>query len=219
IVQGWATRPSTLTGWPWRRPEGIPGTLTARISASPSPKAISCTTYSGSPFSSARGCLVSNARTGWGSRAHRNAIADVFTGSFMVSLLQGYRLVALYDAAYRIPRRPSSTPVRERVSSLHGRARTNPARGSGSGGPRRLDQGLPRGGRRDPCHPRPTAGLRVRDAACQRTPRHLPAGQRATDPGSRPHLASGGTVTSRLGGADRRLKGARRPAHQSRENQ
>jgi hypothetical protein len=28
---------------------------------------------------------VSNARTGWGSRAHRNAIEDVSTGSFMLS--------------------------------------------------------------------------------------------------------------------------------------
>src|SRR5215213_1520035 len=44
IVQGWATSPDTLTGWPWRRPEGIPGTLTARISASPSPRAMSWTT-------------------------------------------------------------------------------------------------------------------------------------------------------------------------------
>src|SRR5215216_6759457 len=48
----------------------MPGTLTARISASPSPRAINCTTNSGSPFSSARGCLVSNANTGWGSKAH-----------------------------------------------------------------------------------------------------------------------------------------------------
>jgi hypothetical protein len=31
--------------------EGRPGTLTARISAAPSLRAISCTTYSGSPFS------------------------------------------------------------------------------------------------------------------------------------------------------------------------
>jgi hypothetical protein len=31
--------------------------------------------------------LVSNARSGWGSRAHRNAIEDVSTGSFMLSLL------------------------------------------------------------------------------------------------------------------------------------
>src|SRR5918994_7417342 len=86
IVQGWATKPWTLTGWPWRMPEGIPGTLTARISAAPSPRAISWTTYSGSPFSSARGCLVSNARTGCGSRAHRNAMADVSTGSFTLFL-------------------------------------------------------------------------------------------------------------------------------------
>src|SRR5829696_2470999 len=70
-------------------PEGIPGTLTARISASPSASAMSWTTYSGSPFSSARGCLVSNARTGWGSRAHRNAIAEVSTGSFMLSSFSG----------------------------------------------------------------------------------------------------------------------------------
>src|SRR4029453_14707247 len=63
MVQGWATSPVTLTGCPWRRPEGRPGTLTARISAAPSVMAISCTTYSGSPFSSARGPLVSNATT------------------------------------------------------------------------------------------------------------------------------------------------------------
>src|SRR5215217_1707972 len=44
IDQGWATSPCTLTGWPWRMPEGRPGTLTARISASPSARAISCTT-------------------------------------------------------------------------------------------------------------------------------------------------------------------------------
>ena len=87
MVQGWATKPWTLTGWPWRRPEGWPGTLTARISAAPSVMAMSCTRYSGSPFSSARGRLVSKSTTGSASTAHRNAIAEVSTGSFMVSLL------------------------------------------------------------------------------------------------------------------------------------
>src|SRR5215212_5898872 len=44
MVQGWATRPCTLTGWPWRMPaEGRPGTLTPMISAAPSVMAISCT--------------------------------------------------------------------------------------------------------------------------------------------------------------------------------
>src|SRR5215216_4203941 len=76
MVQGWATRPVTLTGWPWRRPEGMPATLTARISAAPSVMAISCTRYSGSPFSSALGRLVSKSTTGSASTAHRNAIAD-----------------------------------------------------------------------------------------------------------------------------------------------
>jgi hypothetical protein len=85
MAQGWATSPCTLTGWPWRMPEGRPGTLTARISASPSARAMSWMTYSGSPFSSARGRLVSKSRTGCGSRAHRNAMADVSTGSFMAT--------------------------------------------------------------------------------------------------------------------------------------
>jgi hypothetical protein len=46
-------------------------------------------TYSGSPFSSALGRLVSKSRTGCGSRAHRNAIAEVSTGSFMLSSFSG----------------------------------------------------------------------------------------------------------------------------------
>src|SRR4029453_12668569 len=88
MVQGWATSPDTLTGWPWRIPgPGRPGTLTGMISAAPSLSAMSCTTYSGSPFSSARGRLVSKSTTGSASTAHRNAIADVSTGSFMLSLL------------------------------------------------------------------------------------------------------------------------------------
>src|SRR5215207_4372923 len=88
MVQGWATSPETLTGWPWRMPgPGRPGTLTARISAAPSVMAISCTRYRGSPFSSARGRLVSKSTTGSASTAHRNAIAEVSTGSFMLSLL------------------------------------------------------------------------------------------------------------------------------------
>ena len=38
MVQGWATRPVTLTGTPWRMAaEGAPGTLTASRSADPSP--------------------------------------------------------------------------------------------------------------------------------------------------------------------------------------
>jgi hypothetical protein len=53
----------------------------------PSPSAMSCTTYRGSPLPSARGCRVSKSKTGWGSRAHRNAIAEVSTGSFKLSLL------------------------------------------------------------------------------------------------------------------------------------
>src|SRR5829696_3912163 len=45
LDQGWATSPVTLTGWPWRMAwDGWPGTLTARISASPSARAISWTT-------------------------------------------------------------------------------------------------------------------------------------------------------------------------------
>src|SRR5215216_1652054 len=94
----------------------MPGTLTARISAAPSARAMSWMTYSGSPFSSARGRLVSKSRSGCGSRAHRNAIADVSTGSFMLSLLPGLsssgpirrsvqypldgRLVPLYESEY-----------------------------------------------------------------------------------------------------------------------
>src|SRR5512132_3366861 len=84
---GLGDQPDTLTGWPWRIPEGWPGTLTARISAAPSARAISCTTSSGSPFSSALGRRVSKSRTGCGSRAHRNAIAEASTGSFMLTLL------------------------------------------------------------------------------------------------------------------------------------
>ena len=88
MVQGCATSPWTLTGCPWRMAwDGMPGTLTARISAAPSARAMSWMTYSGSPFSSALGRLVSKSRTGCGSRAHRNAIADVSTGSFNLFLL------------------------------------------------------------------------------------------------------------------------------------
>ncbi len=31
MVQGWATRPVTLTGWPWRRPEGHPVKVTGLV--------------------------------------------------------------------------------------------------------------------------------------------------------------------------------------------
>src|SRR5262245_41279950 len=48
---------------------------------------MSCTRYSGSPLPSARGWRVSKSKTGWGSRAQRNAIAEVSTGSFMLRLL------------------------------------------------------------------------------------------------------------------------------------
>src|SRR5512132_3214615 len=88
MVQGWATRPVTFTGAPWRMAEdGTPGTLTASRSADPSPIARSWMTYSGSPFSSARGRLVSKSTTGSGGRAHRNAMAEVSIGSFMAVLL------------------------------------------------------------------------------------------------------------------------------------
>src|SRR5688572_25834067 len=88
MVQGWATRPVTLTGTPWRMAvEGAPGTLTASRSAEPSPMARSWMTYRGSPFSSARCCLVWKSTTGSGARAHRNAMAEVSTGSFMDCLL------------------------------------------------------------------------------------------------------------------------------------
>jgi hypothetical protein len=47
---------------------------------------------------------VSNARSGCGSRAHRNAIAEVSTGSFILSLLPGLSSRdPLTTAAYRIP--------------------------------------------------------------------------------------------------------------------
>src|SRR5215216_5636026 len=67
--------------------EGTPGTLTAIRSAEPSPMASSWMTYRGSPFSSARGRLVSKSTTGSGGIAHRNAMAEVSTGSFIGGLL------------------------------------------------------------------------------------------------------------------------------------
>ena len=46
MVQGWATKPVTLTGWPWRIAcDGVPGTLTASRSAEPSPMATSIQVY------------------------------------------------------------------------------------------------------------------------------------------------------------------------------
>src|SRR5215218_4720234 len=103
MVQGWATRPVTLTGMPWRMAEdGTPGTLTASRSAEPSPMAKSWMTYRGSPFSSARGCLVWKSITGSGARAHRNAMAEVSIGSFTADLLrlgpQSRALVSEYRA-------------------------------------------------------------------------------------------------------------------------
>jgi hypothetical protein len=67
--------------------DGMPGTLTASKSAEPSPIARSWMTYRGSPFSSARGRLVSKSMTGSGARAHRKAMAEVSIGSFMDYLL------------------------------------------------------------------------------------------------------------------------------------
>src|SRR4029453_5391353 len=88
IVQGWATSPDTLTGWPWRIAcEGWPGTLTAMISAAPSVMAISCTRYSGSPFSSARGRLVSKSTTGSAPPPPRNARAERPPGASCLLLL------------------------------------------------------------------------------------------------------------------------------------
>src|SRR5215218_9583010 len=89
MVQGWATRPETLTGTPWRMAwDGTPGTLTASRSAEPSPMARSWMTYRGSPFSSALGRRVSKSTSGSGARAHRNAMADVSIGSFTADLLE-----------------------------------------------------------------------------------------------------------------------------------
>src|SRR5919108_5065637 len=111
----------------------MPGTLTARISAEFSASATSCTTYSGSPLSSARGRLVSKSTTGSGGIAHRNAIAEVSTGSFMLSLLlrtirtgtNGWictnvwhpRQATCYIRWYESEEDPMSTPLYRRIAA------------------------------------------------------------------------------------------------------
>ena len=92
IDHGEATRPWTWSIAPWPTC-GSPATLTAMISAEPSASATTWTEKSTSPFSSARGRLVSKSSTGSGAVAHMNVIPLVSTGSFMELPSYWYRRV------------------------------------------------------------------------------------------------------------------------------
>src|SRR4029453_728209 len=143
-----------LTGAPWRMPEdGTPGTLTAIRSALFSPMTRSWTTYRGSPFSSARGRLVSKSTTGSAGIAHRNAIAEMSTGSFMLASSRLRTLssaargclgaLSLLDSALDSPSLflVSSAWYAARVQGRHGEIRrhrghqTDPAKGVAHPGP------------------------------------------------------------------------------------
>jgi hypothetical protein len=65
--------------------DGTPGTFTAIRSALSSPMTRSWITYRGSPFSSARGRLVSKSKTGSGASAQRNEMAEVSIGNLIVT--------------------------------------------------------------------------------------------------------------------------------------